>query len=352
MISFDNPYPQNFSDAAEINLHYLAELTPDQIEILSHLLEKDHYHGLFVVYFNRIQEYVDFANKQYERRGWSPKMLENLSAEATEFYEQSTYVALSSKEGGANGREKLVGTLRLIHAPYKKKVTKWLASGQEEIFFTNGSLHRERFGQVKEKTNNFYSRDTFQSLDPAWDKIPKHGGPPSNISTLMMEVSQNVTLPRPAGLTWKGAGVAPGQGPYEVWEGEGEIIEPGTVAIDKEYNADGFSEILAQLMVQILDPGVSAALSNHSRYYYTYNDRPLIYEMLGFKKLEDKPYKQEWNAKTGKMEDWWLMGASVKDLSDMANGLVQKRRHLDAKRLSEIREMIFQSVKAIPYGIR
>ncbi|MGZ6479508.1 MAG: hypothetical protein ACXWQE_09415 [Bdellovibrionales bacterium] len=291
-ISLENPYPSDFSQAAEINTIYLQGLSESKQRLFELFLLIQTNLALVHTYYDHIATYVAFANKQYDRRGWSPEMLKSLANAAVFYYEQSTYIALFAKH---EGREELAGTLRLIRAPYKKLVTKWLRSGKEDVMFERGKLFNERFGKIKggdcagincwKYPDHRLGFAIPEHLDATFDKIPRHGETFKKIPKLMMEDSQNVTLPRPAVLTLVDTGIDQKNGPYEIWAGEGEIIEPGTLAIDKKFNNDGFAEILAQMMVQVIDPAVSSSIPPESRYFYTYNDRPMVYEMLGFHKL-------------------------------------------------------------------
>lgn len=298
-----------------------------------------------------INSYVQFSHLHYQRRGWTPEMLARLEEKALEYVRKSTYITVRELDSKTGEPGAIVGNLRLISDAYKKEVTKYktgIPRARIEIEPYSSITRSRSTPSTARSAYDWQDWVSKQSKDLSEPKILDHDWRSEDIqehyvwsndksykytSPLMMEDILNIQLPRPAMLRYKY---------IDTFSGEGEIIEPGVFAIDKKFNAQAFTEILTHLLLFVADPNYNKDFNINSRAFYTYNDYPQLYSSLGFQKVGN-PYKSEFNEKTKKIHQWWILRALPKDILAALEKITTLRKNSDLENLEIIRRQILSA---------
>lgn len=201
-------------------------------------------------YYEDVEEIIDFSLLHFRRRDWPEEFTEKIQQTARDYIFQSKYITIRKADSN-----KLIGSMRLIRSRYTQE---------------NGSIIYKNI--INTSRNNASGPEGREFVSGLQEKLPIESFLNTDVKKPIIEFPFS----------------RPGWG-----EGIGEVIEPGTFAIDPDYNNLVFGELWIQMLASFYshDPMDQLLSSMGGRRFYTYGDRAsrFLYEkQMGFSPMFER----------------------------------------------------------------
>lgn len=232
-----------------------------------------------------IDEMLDFVLPQYEqRRDWSPEFVAGLRRKAYESANITRYIIVREKATPENPKPRIMATLGVIRAPYRKfqffhKPTQQWVEYIGEAGLNDAGINKPGvFQAITETGTRILSMEAYMGKNDY--RLPR----PSVIE----EIHQPGTLPPEVARAIAAAG---GDLTKPCFTYAGQILEPTKFAIAKDFTARRISsrEVLTNLLRGIFTNDTSDHFNLNAQHLYTYNDDAglPLYRRMGFQAMDE-----------------------------------------------------------------